>query len=134
MNLSTMALLLLAWQLFGSQNTKKPDLTDFLSADTKNILDCVSQLSSKDSSGNDKMGAILQMMSNPVFADLTGKMFGNKEEKSETPPQDDFSNDEGYKFEQPTVASKEFFKPIEKIADPEVKNKLYNFYENWYIT
>ena len=135
MNLSTVALLLLAWQLFGAQNTKKRDVTDYLSADTKNILDCVSQLSSKDSTGNDKMGAILQMMSNPMFADIAGKMFGNAQQKPpETPPKEDFTNDEGYKFQQPTVASQEFFKPIENIADAEVKNKLYRFYEDWYVT
>ena len=135
MNLSTVALLLLAWQLFGSQNTQKRDLTDFLSADTKNILDCVAELSSKDASSNDKMGAIMQMMSNPVFADLTSKMFGGAEKKNDAPPQTDgFTNDEGYKFDEPSAASQEFFKPIENIADPEVKNKLYRLYEDWYIT
>ena len=137
MNLSTVALLLLAWQLFGSQSTKKRDVTDYLSADTKSILDCVSQLSSQNSTGNDKMGAILQMMSNPMLADVVGKMFGSgnsAEKPADAPEQGDFANDEGYKFQQPSVASQEFFKPIENIADAEVKNKLYRIYEDWYVT
>ena len=135
MNLSTVALLLLAWQLLSSQNTQKQNLTDFLSADTKNMLDCVTQLSSNGKSGTDKMGTILQMMSNPLFAELAGKMFGGGQKEAPPPPQQtDFTNDEGYKFKQPSAASQEFFKPIENIADPEVKNKLYRMYEDWYVT
>ena len=135
MNLSTVALILLAWQLLGSQSAPKQNVKDFLSDDTKNILDCVSQLSSSGASGNDKMGAILQMMSNPMFADFASKMFGGNKKSSETPPQsEEFANDEGYKFKQPSVTTQEFFKPIENIADAEVKNKLYTLYENWYVT
>ena len=136
MNLSTVALLLFAWQMFGSQNTQKQDFADFLSPDTKGILDCVSQLSRNDATNSDKMGAILQMMSNPMFADLTSKMFGGKKEQADAPPPEanEFTNDEGYKFEQPSAASQEFFRPIEHIADAEIKHKLYNFYDNWYVT
>lgn len=134
MNLSTLALLLLAWQLLGSKNAQKQNVTDFLSSDTKNILECFSQLSSKESNNNDKLGAILQMISNPMFADIASNLFGNKPKTEETAQQSGFTNDEGYNFQQPTVASQEFFKPIENIADPEVKNKLYTLYENWYVT
>ena len=42
-------------------------------------------------------------------------------------------NDEGYKFETPSKDSQEFFRPIDNIADAEIKHKLYWFYDNWYV-
>lgn len=148
MNLSTVAIALLAWQMLSNtQNTKKsgaPDLFDFLSDDTKTMLNCVEKLSSNRSSNDDKIGAILQMMSNPVIMEFVQNTFGKKAE-GEAPKEEQkeerfenkeerFENQEGYKFETPSADCKEFFRPIENIADNEVKNKLYWFYENWYIT
>ena len=84
MNLSTVALLFLAWQMLSNtQNTPKqppkPDLTGFLSDDTKNILDSLGKISSKESSGDDKLGAIIQMISNPTVMNLAQNLFsGNK--------------------------------------------------------
>ena len=46
---------------------------------------------------------------------------------------DTFSNEEGYSFEKPSASSQEFFRPIDNIADAEVKSKLYWFYDNWYV-
>ncbi len=135
MNLSTIAMLLIAWQLLSKNNTppknKSPldGLSQFMSEDTKNIMDCVTKLSDKDASKEDKTGAIFQMMTNPAVMDTVSKLF-KKEEKPES-KQDE--NAEGYKFETPSTASREFFHPIDNIADAEVKNKLYWFYDNWYV-
>lgn len=145
MNLSTIALLLLAWQLFGTKNTserqqtaKKPDLTELFSDDTKNMIDCVGKLSSQKSTNDDKMGALFQIISNPTVMNLVQNMFPQKDGAEMTPqqtevPQQELTNEEGYRFETPSSESQEFFRPIDGIADAEVKHKLYWFYDNWYI-
>ena len=155
MNLSTIALILLAWQLLGnSPNSQKNTpprpqigLTDFLSDDTKNMLNCVNMLSSSQCSQEDKTGAIFQMMSNPAVMNLASNLFGSKSQgepqggktTSDTssshkqPPQNEHVNDEGYRFETPSASSQEFFRQIDNIADTEVKHKLYWFYDNWYV-
>ena len=88
----------------------------------------IRERSSNDSSQQDKTGAILQMMTNPAVMNMASSLFG-KGQSDEKP----VVNDEGYKFEQPSKASQEFFKPIDNIADAEVKHKLYWFYDNWYV-
>lgn len=140
MNLSTVAIALLAWQLLSNtQNTQKsgsPDLFDFLSDDTKTMLNCVEKLSSDKCSKDERMGAIFQMMSNPVIMEFVQNMFGKKTEgeNASEKSKESFENEEGYKFETPTTSCREFFRPIENIADNEIKNKLYWFYENWYVS
>lgn len=145
MNFSTVAMLLLAWQLLKSQNTekqRKPDLTEFLSDETKNVIECVNKLSTKNTSGDDKMGAIFQIVSNPTIMGLLQNLLAKKDEKSAQNEEksaqnethiDDLTNEEGYSFEKPSDACREFFRPIDNIADAEVKHKLYWFYDNWYV-
>lgn len=145
MNLSTVAMLLLAWQLLKSQNAenqRKPDLTEFLSDETKNMIECVNKLSAKSASNDDKMGAIFQIASNPTVMGLLQNLFAKADANtSQNKPQnaqnethiDDLTNDEGYSFEKPSDACREFFRPIDNIADAEVKHKLYWFYDNWYV-
>ena len=155
MNWSTIALILLAWQMLGnSKNTQQSPsqspqigLADFLSDDTKTMLNCVNTLSSKQCSQEDKTSAIFQMMANPAVMNLASNLFGGKSQTSETstpPPdtsvhtqtqstQDEHVNAEGYRFETPSGASQEFFRPIDNIADTEIKHKLYWFYDHWYL-
>ena len=159
MNLSTAALLLIAWLAFGNngnngngnnsakqQNTPKVSpldtLTGLLNDDTKNIINCFNTLRDNKCSQQDKTGAIFQMMSNPAVMNIASSFFGGngageaQQQKSEQPkPQCDteMKNNEGYAFEQPSQPAQEFFRPIDNIADAEVKHKLYWFYDNWYI-
>ena len=163
MNLSTIALILLGWQLLSnSQNTRenpsqRPQigLSDFLSDDTKSMLNCVDKLSSSHCSQEDKTSAIFQMMANPAVMNLASNLFGGKSPsatQNETPQnnassntsnssihtqtpstEDEHVNSEGYRFETPSASSQEFFRPIDNIADAEVKHKLYWFYDNWYV-
>ena len=150
MNLSTLALILLCWQLLGNtpktQQKKSPPqigLTDFLSDDTKNILNCVGKLSSSSCSQEDKTSALFQMMSNPAVMNLASNLFtqggaqtggSSTSEGSSTAPQtDEHVNEEGYRFETPSADSQEFFRQIDHIADAEIKHKLYWFYDNWYV-
>ena len=134
MNLSTIAMLLIAWQLLSKSNAPKQNksplesLSSFMSDDTKNIMDSITKLSDKDASQEDKTGAIFQMMTNPAVMDMASKLFN----KQETDKKQD-ENDEGYKFETPSATSREFFRPIDNIADAEVKHKLYWFYDDWYV-
>ena len=155
MNLSTIALILLAWQLLSnnSNSPSKPSsrpqigLSDFLNDDTKNMLNCVNKLSTPCSQ-EDRTSAIFQMMTNPAVMNLATNLFGGntQENTGESAPQSDNSvhtqntttsdphvNAEGYRFETPSQASQEFFRPIDNIADAEVKHKLYWFYDNWYV-
>ena len=164
MNLSTIALILLAWQLLSNspkphQNSAPPPqigLTDFLSEDTKNMLNCVNMLSSTQCSQEDKTSAIFQMMANPAVMNLASNLFGGKsqDDKPQGASQnsqtnatttentssvhnpstsDEHVNAEGYRFETPSASSQEFFRQIDNIADAEVKHKLYWFYDNWYV-
>ncbi len=136
MNLSTIALALLAWQLLTNSGDKQKEspskspldnISQFVNEDTKNIIDCVEKISSKDASAEDKTGAIFQMMTNPAVMNIANSLF----KKADSPQT--MENDEGYQFKQPSKDSQEFFKPIENIADAEIKHKLYWFYDNWYV-
>lgn len=153
MNLSTVALILLACHLMSS-NSKPPktqqsppmDWTGFLSEDTKNIINCVGTLSNEKCSQEDRTGAIFQMLSNPAIMNLASNLFGNfgaatapdKKEndtdgvKNQHTSRDDV-NSEGFRFDTPSDDSREFFRPIDNIADSEIKHKLYWFYDNWYV-
>lgn len=146
MNLSTVALLLIAWQVLSNngngakqQNTPKASplmgLSDFLSDDTKNIISCVNKLSDSHCTQEDKTGAIFQMMTNPAVMNIASSFFGGNSQQEPKPETkaEPMQNDEGYKFEQASPASQEFFRPIDNIADAEVKHKLYWFYDNWYV-
>lgn len=152
MNLSTVALLLIAWQVFsgggnnGAQRRNAPQsspldtISGLLSDDTKNIISCVNKLSDSHCSQEDKTGAIFQMMTNPAVMNIASSFFGGgatagatSEQNEKSQPQQDFENGEGYRFEQPSSSAQEFFRPIDNIADTEIKHKLYWFYDNWYV-
>ena len=161
MNLSTVALLMIAWLAFsnngnngnnGAKQQSAPKvspldtLSGLLSDDTKNIINCVNTLSDSHRSQEDKTGAIFQMMSNPAVMNIASSFFGGSQQGSNTNEQstgaqnnssqqntDGMTNSEGYAFEQPSATAQEFFHPIDNIADTEVKHKLYWFYDNWYV-
>lgn len=147
MNLSTVALVLLAWHLLqkkptAQQQPQQLGIGDFLSDDVKNILNTAQKLNGS-CSPEDRAGAIFEIMSNPAVQNIANTIFGNmgaKNAKPQTPEpaqqqceSDQNTNGEGYKFETPSAASQEFFRPIDNIADAEVKHKLYRFYDNWYV-
>ena len=149
MNLSTVALLLIAWQVLSNngnnnaqqQNTPKTspldNLSGFFSDDTKNIISCVNKLSDSQCSREDKTGAIFQMITNPAVMNIASSFFGGGGDSQQQSKPDEQAqaptNSEGYKFEQPSEHAQEFFRPIDNIADAEVKHKLYWFYDNWYV-
>lgn len=125
MNLSVIILALLAWQATTrSQAQPKNDFADLFSDETRALLECVGTLTDKQANADDKTGALLQMLSNPKIAELAEGLLH---------PRKAFTNEEGYKLDTPSQASREFFKPIDNVADAEVKHKLYGFYDNWYV-
>ena len=129
-------------------NTRQPPpqspqigLTDFLSDDTKNMLNCVNKLSSQCSQ-EDKTSAIFQIMTNPAVMNLASNLFGANPQGNTTATtadsvhsttEEEHVNSEGYRFETPSASSQEFFRQIDNIADAEIKHKLYWFYDNWYV-
>ena len=146
MNLSTVALILLAWQLLSDGNrqpqqkkTPQIGLSDILSDDVKNVINCAQKLSDKNCSQGDRAGAIFEIMSNPALQNIANSIFGNMGAQNDTTPphqqtseRDPDVNSEGYRFDKPSADSQEFFRPIDNIADTEVKHKLYWFYDHWY--
>ena len=153
MNLSTVALLLIAWQVLSSGNGNSgaernapkasplDNLSGLLSDDTKNIISCVNKLTDSRCSNEDRTGAIFQMMTNPAVMNIASSFFrsgGNQQQNGEEQAKDGQcgngeENSEGYKFTQASKSAQEFFRPIDDIADAEVKHKLYWFYDNWYV-
>ena len=101
------------------------DVMKMLNEDTIGLLQCLTKLNDNNCTADDKQSALFQMLTNPTVLDLFGKMFSQQ--------QAPMQNQEGYVFEQPSKDSQDFFRPIENIADAEVKHKLYWFYDNWYL-
>ena len=131
MNFTTIALLLLAWQMLkpkqsAPQQNAFDDVLKMLNEDTIGLLQCLTKLNDKNCTADDKQSALFQMLTNPTVLDLFGKMFSQQQQAP-------MQNQEGYVFEQPSKDSQDFFRPIENIADAEVKHKLYWFYDNWYL-
>lgn len=118
MNLSTLALLLLLWQML-----RRKDYTSMLNDDTQSLLKSVENLG-KEGGG---IGDVLSVITNPAVMSAAKGLFDLNEKESP------LKNDEDYTFRTPSPASKEFFRPIDKIADAEIKSKLYDFYDNWYV-
>ena len=102
------------------------DVLKMLNEDTIGLLQCLTKLNDKNCTADDKQSALFQMLTNPTVLDLFGKMFSQQQQAP-------MQNQEGYVFEQPSKDSQDFFRPIENIADAEVKHKLYWFYDNWYL-
>lgn len=128
MNLSTALLLLVAWQMLGNksndrQQTPPPDLKSFLSDDTRTLMDSIGKLSSTTATSDEKTGALLGLVTNPTVMSLAESFLGG---------QKPLVNDEGYNLGTPSKESQEFFKPVDTIADAEVKSKLYKWYD-WNI-
>ncbi len=144
--MSTVALILLAWQLLSSdkkQTRREPPrlgLGEILSDNVKNIIHSAQKLSDGSCSQEDRAGAIFEIMSNPTLQNIASTLFGNMGTGSaaDAAPQksaevnDPDVNSEGYRFETPSPDSREFFRPIDDIADTDIKHKLYWFYDNWY--
>ena len=137
MNLTTVAMLLLAWQLLkkgddkkdGRKNVSPTDaLRSVLNDDTKNLIDTAQKLGDPNSSVDDRTGALLNLATNPAFMSFAGNLFGGGNEKADDPD----VNDEGFRFEKPSEAAREFFRPVENVAGKEASHKLYEIYDNWY--
>jgi len=155
-NLSVIALALVAWKLLSDSGTREQNtqqqaragspkitLTDFLNDDAKTVIEGAEKLTSSNANTEEKMSAIIGLMSNPTVMSFAESLFGQKnggqtteggETQADAPQSEQaFTNDEGYEFAKPSAASQEFFRPIDNIADAEVKSKLYWFYDNWYL-
>ena len=128
MNLSTALLLLVAWQMLGNKSNDRqqmspPDLKSFLSDDTRTLIDSIGKLSSTTATSDEKTGALLGLVTNPTVMSLAESFLGG---------QKPLVNDEDYNLGTPSKESQEFFKPVDTIADAEVKSKLYKWYD-WNI-
>lgn len=131
MNLSTIALLLLGWQLLSGCKEESQQFSplQMLSEDNRNLLEDITKLSDKNTTSEQKTSAILDLVGNPAVMSLATKLLGNATDKEDGTS---LVNDEGYNFGKFDAACKDCFRPVDKIADAEVKSKLYNWYD-WYV-
>ena len=133
MNLSTIALLLLGWQLLsGTQTTdgkKEFSPLQLLSEDNRNLLEDITKLSDKSTTAEQKTSAVLDLVGNPAVMSLAAKLLGNNASDEENKP---IVNDEGYNFGTYDKSCKECFRAVDNVADAEIKSKLYNWYD-WYV-
>jgi hypothetical protein len=148
MNISTAIMLFLAWQMLSKNGGiggaggrgGLSGLSGLLNNETQELLSSVSKLTDKTASSDEKTSAIFQMITNPTMQTFTGGLFGNKggstAEATPSSTQQDVTydtNEEGYVFRDiPSEGAKDFFKPVENIANVEARHKLYKLYDNWY--
>lgn len=125
MNLSTITLLVLAWQLLGNSNGGKSPIDNIgslLTDDNKAVVDSIKKLTDSTASAEDKTGAVLGLATNPSVASIAEKLLG----KNDSAP---LINDEGFNLGTPSTDSRIFFKEVDNVADIEVKSKLYKWYD-----
>lgn len=112
---------------------------------TVGAINSFNKLGGKDT---DKMSVVMELMSNPVVAELVGKFLGNQptsgageeiHNDGATETEQDYSASSGQDFNardtsasEATEESEEFFRPVENIAGVEVSEKLRHLYDNWY--
>lgn len=139
MNISTIAIALIAWQLLRNNNPKNNKgvdlggISNFLSPDAKDIVDNIGTLTN---GSGDKTSAILSLITNPSVMSFADSMFGKgKTQPSAPEPTASSTNDNtdsGYNYPEGTEEARQFFAPIESVAGKEVSSKLYQMYDNWY--
>ena len=90
MNLTTIALALLAYKLLSGNSTKskgdtpKVDFGQFLNDDTQSLLQSVSKLQDKTISQEEKSSAIFQLLTNPAVLSILNNLSGGKSQGDAT--------------------------------------------------
>lgn len=136
MNVGTVALLLAGVLLLSNKSDSMPNISGLLNDNARSVMDSVGKLSDPNASKEQRTGALLEMMTNPTVMEMAEKLFsgnsaGAKSTES-TPREDQDVNSEGYNLGRYSDESREFFRPIEKVAGKEVSHKLYSLYDNRY--
>ena len=131
----------LLFSLFSDKGGGKQSGGSGNAIDMENIQNTVGAINSFNKLGGkdtDKMSVVMELMSNPVVAELVGKFLGNQptsgaDEKihNDGATEQDF-NARDTSASEATEESEEFFRPVENIAGVEVSEKLRHLYDNWY--
>lgn len=134
MNVGSVALLLAGVLLLSNKSDSMPNISGLLNDNARSVMDSVGKLSDPNASKEQRTGALLQMITNPTVMEMAEKLFSGNSAKStdSTPPQDQDVNSEGYNLGKYSDESREFFRPIEKVAGKEISHKLYSLYDNRY--
>jgi hypothetical protein len=141
----------LLFSLFSDKGGGKQSGGSGNAIDMENIQNTVGAINSFNKLGGkdtDKMSVVMELMSNPVVAELVGKFLGNQptsgageeiHNDGATETEQDYSASSGQDFNardtsasEATEESEEFFRPVENIAGVEVSEKLRHLYDNWY--
>lgn len=134
MNVGSVALLLAGVLLLSNKSDSMPNISGLLNDNARSVVDSVGKLSDPNASKEQRTGALLEMITNPTVMEMAEKLFSGNGAKGtvSTPPQDQDVNSEGYNLGRYSDESREFFRPIEKVAGKEISHKLYSLYDNRY--
>ena len=143
MNFLPVIIGVLLFSLFSDKGGGKQSGGSGNAIDMENIQNTVGAINSFNKLGGkdtDKMSVVMELMSNPVVAELVGKFLGNQptsgadeeiHNDGATETEQDF-NARDTSASEATEESEEFFRPVENIAGVEVSEKLRHLYDNWY--
>lgn len=134
MNVGSVALLLAGVLMLSNKSDSMPNISGLLNDNARSVVDSVGKLSDPNASKEQRTGALLEMITNPTVMEMAEKLFSGNGAKctDSTPPQDQDVNNEGYNLGRYSDESREFFRPIEKVAGKEISHKLYSLYDNRY--
>ena len=132
---------------FNKQNKKENgfDLSQILSnPDIVSLLPNVAKLFDKAATDDDKNLAIMTLLTNPVIFEIVQKFAtknqnsnqqNNQPQNEEKAEQTQEENNKQEEKKQQTFSdeSKEFFAPINEVADKQISKKLYALYDYWYV-
>lgn len=142
MNLLPLLLGFLLIKGFGKKDAPKGGADSlgslFSNPDAMSMLPHVAKLFDSSATEQEKNDAMMALMTNPAVFDLVSKFTSRDksgDEKHSSEPTDEKpdapkggKSDDGFSGE-----SREFFRPVEKVAGVEISSKLYKLYDNWYI-
>lgn len=108
--------------------------------DAMAMLPHVTKLFDSAATEQEKNDAVMALMTNPAVFDIvsrfTVKNDGGKSGKNnnDDAPADETAKNAGETGKREySDESKEFFRPVEKVAGAEISGKLYKLYDNWYV-
>lgn len=112
-------------------NDKTADLGNiFSNADAMSLIPQVGKLLDKNATQDEKNTAMTSLLTNPAVFDIMSKL-APKEQKQE--PANEPPRPAEEKQKEFSSESRDFFRPVEKVAGVEISHKLYGLYDNWYI-
>lgn len=100
--------------------------------DAMAMLPHVTKLFDSAATEQEKNDAVMALMTNPAVFDIVSRFAAKNDGGKSGKNNDDAPAGETEKREY-SDESREFFRPVEKVAGAEISGKLYKLYDNWYV-